>query len=69
LRGLPKLFGLRLGRATTPAGRAERLAALLRQQPALRPVLAPLAALEEQIGASARGYPGRRRPDRKEARW
>jgi hypothetical protein len=63
LRGLLKLFGLRLGKVTTPAKRAERLAALLGQQPALRPVLAPLvaalAALEEEIRASWRGVKAR----------
>jgi transposase len=67
LRGLLKLFGLRLGKATTPAKRAERLAALLAQQPALRPVLAPLvaalAALEEQILASSRGLKARAQAD------
>ena len=63
LRGLLKLFGLRMGKATTPARRAERLAALLVQQPALRPVLAPLVtaltALEEQIRASSRDLEAR----------
>lgn len=63
LRGLLKLFGLRMGKATTPARRAERLTALLGQQPSLRPVLAPLvaalAALEEQIEASSRGLRAR----------
>jgi transposase len=41
LRGLLKLFGRRLGKAKTPAKRAERLAALFARQPALRPVQAP----------------------------
>ena len=58
LRGLLKLFGLRLGSATTPAKRAERLRALLGQSPelsaALAPLLTALAALEEQIAASTR---------------
>ncbi len=58
LRGLLKLFGLRLGKATTPGRRAERLAALLAQKEELAPVLAPLGAslavLEEQIAASLR---------------
>jgi hypothetical protein len=59
LRGLLKLFGLHLGKVTTPARRAERLVATFAHQPALRPVLAPLAAalaaLEEQIRASSPG--------------
>jgi transposase len=59
LRGLLKLFGLRMGKATTPGKRAERLEALFAQKPALRPVLAPLvaglAALEKEISASSRG--------------
>jgi transposase len=58
LRGLLKLFGLRLGQATTPAKRAERLQVLLAQRPELKAALAPLvaglAALEEQIAASTR---------------
>jgi transposase len=58
LRGLLKLFGLRLGQATTPAKRAERLQALMAMKPELKAVLAPLvaalAALEEQIAASTR---------------
>lgn len=58
LRGLLKLFGLRMGKATTPGKRAERLEALLGQKPELRPVLAPLvasmAALEREIGVSSR---------------
>lgn len=58
LRGLLKLFGLRMGQATTPARRAERLRLLLAQKGELRPVLAPLiaglAALEEQIARSSR---------------
>ena len=56
LRGLLKLFGLRLGQATTPAKRAERLRALLAQRPELAPALAPLVAslagLEEQIAVA-----------------
>lgn len=63
LRGLLKLFGLRMGKASTPARRALRLATLLAQQPALRPVLAPLlaalAALEDQIAASSRSLEAR----------
>ncbi len=42
LRGLLKLFGLRLGTATTPARRAARLACLFEQKPELEPILAPL---------------------------
>lgn len=58
LRGLLKLFGLRLGKVTTPGKRAERLVALFTQKPELKSVLAPLvaglAALEVQIAASIR---------------
>jgi transposase len=58
LRGLLKLFGLRLGKVTTPARRAERLQALLAGKPELKPALAPLVAaltaLEEQIAAATR---------------
>lgn len=53
LRGLLKLFGLRIGAATTPNKRAERLAALFAQRPELAPVMQPLVdsltALEMQI--------------------
>ena len=67
LRGLLKLFGLRLGKVTTPGKRAERLEALLAQKPELRPVLAPLvaslAALEEQIAASSRSLKARAAAD------
>ena len=67
LRGLLKLFGLRLGKATTPGKRAERLEALLAMKPALRQVLAPLvaslAALEEQIAASSRSLKARAAAD------
>jgi transposase len=67
LRGLLKLFGLRLGKATTPGRRAERLEALFAQKPALRPVLAPLvagmAALEKEIAASSRGLKTRAAAD------
>ena len=56
LRGLLKLFGLRMGSATTPARRAERLLALFAQKPELEPILAPLvaslSALEAQIKAA-----------------
>jgi transposase len=58
LRGLLKLFGLRLGKVTTPAKRRERLAALFALKPMLEPVLAPLIesleALETQIRGSSR---------------
>ena len=58
LRGLLKLFGLRLGKVTTPAKRAERLAALFGQKPELKPIMLPLIesleALEIQIKRSAR---------------
>jgi transposase len=58
LRGLLKLFGLRLGAVTTPARRTARLASLFDQKPELRPILAPLAAslaaLEEQIAGATR---------------
>jgi len=53
LRGLLKLFGLRLGRVTTPGKRTERLIYLFEQQPALKPMLLPLIkaldALEQEI--------------------
>lgn len=58
LRGLLKLFGLRLGKATTPARRSARTEALFAQRPELRPIMAPLlaglAALEEQIAGASR---------------
>nr|WP_114952133.1 transposase [Sphingosinicella terrae] len=58
LRGLLKLFGLRLGSATTPGKRAERLEVLLAQRPELEAPLAPLVAslagLEVQIAAATR---------------
>ncbi len=58
LRGLLKLFGLRLGAARTPGKRAERLAALYCQRPDLEPLFAPLVAsmevIEEQLRASNR---------------
>jgi len=56
LRGLLKLFGLRLGKVTTPGKRRERLECLFAQKPELEPVLAPLIesleALETQIAQS-----------------
>ena len=58
LRGMLKLFGLRMGQVTTPAKRRERLAALFTQRPDLRPVFAPLVdcieALEAQLAMSAK---------------
>ena len=56
LRGMLKLFGLRLGKVTTPGKRRERLAALFGQRPDLEPVFAGLVAsieaLEAQIARS-----------------
>lgn len=67
LRGLLKLFGLRMGKATTPRRRAERLEALLTQKPELRQVLAPLvtslAALEQEIARSSRSLAARAADD------
>jgi transposase len=67
LRGLLKLFGLRLGSATTPAKRTERVQALLVGKPeleaALAPLLAGLSALEEQIVTSARALKRRTAAD------
>lgn len=67
LRGLLKLFGLQLGTVTTPARRAARLGCLFDQQPALRPILAPLiaslGALEEQIAAATRALKTRAAAD------
>ena len=58
LRGLLKLFGLRMGSVTTPGKRAERLAALFTQRPELKSVMQPLVesleALETQIARSTR---------------
>jgi transposase len=58
LRGLLKLFGLRLGKVTTPGKRAERLVALFAQRPELQPALAPLIAtletLDKEIAAASR---------------
>lgn len=56
LRGLLKLFGLRLGAARTPGKRRERLIALYQQRPDLEPLFAPLVTsiemIEEQLRAS-----------------
>lgn len=58
MRGLLKLFGLRLGAVRTPGRRADRLAALYRQRPDLQPLFAPLVAsmeaIEKQLHASNR---------------
>ena len=58
LRGLLKLFGLRMGTARTSGRRAERLTALYAQRPDLAPLFAPLIAsmeaIEEQLRASGR---------------
>lgn len=67
LRGLLKLFGLRMGKVTTPGKRAERLEALLGQKPELRPILAPLMAgleaLDAQIVVSTRSIKARAAAD------
>jgi transposase len=67
LRGLLKLFGLRLGSARSPGKRAERLDALYRQRPDLQPLFAPLVAsmemIEEQLRASNRLLEGRAATD------
>ncbi len=58
LRGLLKLFGLRLGKVTTPGKRRERLVALFARKPELEPILAPLIesleALEVQIARASK---------------
>ncbi|GAA0300088.1 IS110 family transposase [Sphingomonas oligophenolica] len=58
LRGLLKLFGLRLGKVTTPNKRAERLRALFAQKPEIAPVMRPLIesleAIEGQIRRATR---------------
>ncbi len=58
LRGMLKLFGLRMGMVTTPNKRRERLDALFGQRPDLRPVFIPLVesieALEAQLITSAK---------------
>jgi transposase len=51
LRGMLKLFGLRMGTVTTPNKRRERLAALYHQRPDLKPVFAPLIAMIEAAEA------------------
>ncbi|MGH6630177.1 MAG: IS110 family transposase, partial [Burkholderiales bacterium] len=58
LRGLMKLFGLRMGTVTTPGKRAERLGKLFAQKPELKAIMAPLIAsleaLESQIAKATR---------------
>jgi transposase len=58
LRGLLKLFGLRLGTVTTPNRRRERLLALFAQKPELKSVMQPLIesleAIETQIARATR---------------
>lgn len=58
LRGMLKLFGLRMGSVTTPNKRRERLAALFTQRGDLKGVFAPLIesieALEAQLASSSR---------------
>jgi transposase len=49
LRGLLKLFGLRMGVARTMGRRAECLTALYNQRPDLEPLFAPLVAAIEAI--------------------
>lgn len=58
MRGLLKLFGLRLGKVTTPGKRAERLAALYRQRPDVEALFAPLVASIEAIEAQLRKSTG-----------
>lgn len=54
LRGLLKVFGLRLGKVTTPARRRERLTVLFALKPELEPVLKPLIESLEVIEAQIR---------------
>jgi transposase len=58
LRGMLKLFGLRVGSVTTPGQRRERLGALFGQRPDLRAVFQPLVesieALEAQLARSSK---------------
>ena len=67
LRGLLKLFGLRLGQVTTPARRSERLRMLFAQRPELEPIMAPLietlAALEAQIAQTTKALATRAAAD------
>ena len=58
LRGMLKLFGLRMGSVTTPNKRRERLDALFGQRPDLRgvfmPLIACIEALEVQLASSTK---------------
>lgn len=67
LRGLMKLFGLRLGSARTPGKRRERLHALYQQRPDLEQLFAPLVAtmeaIEGQLRASNKLLEGRASDD------
>jgi transposase len=58
LRGMLKLFGLRMGSVTTPGKRRERLDALFAQKPELRLVFQPLLecieAMEGQLRSSTK---------------
>lgn len=54
LRGLLKVFGLRLGKVTTPAKRRERLTVLFGLKPELEPILTPLIESLEVIEAQIR---------------
>jgi transposase len=56
LRGLLKLFGLRMGTARTPGRRAERLTAFYAQRPDLKAPFAPLIASMEGIEEQLRAY-------------
>jgi transposase len=51
LRGMLKLFGLRMGTVTTPAKRAERLAALFAQKPEIKEIMMPLVESIEALDA------------------
>ena len=68
MRGMLKLFGLRMGGATTPPMRNRRLDALFRQKPELRdifaPVIASLTALEAQIKSISRTVKKRAQSDK-----
>jgi transposase len=58
LRGMLKLFGLRMGNVTTPNKRRERLDSLFTQRPDLKGVFTPLIesieALEVQLASSSK---------------
>jgi transposase len=58
LRGLLKLFGLRMGKVSTPCKRRERLVVLFAQKPELEPIMRPLVesleAIEVQVRRSSR---------------